>query len=188
MEQPAQSEWSGLKELPVAVVVGAPAGEARGDHRRWQIGGVLVGERFGSDTREKVLMRSGPDGELFMWRGLRIRLERSEAEDYFLNLAEETPVVYVVVRWTDDNELLPVEVTVSLGEAQAMDSTDLRSVDEAVRTVPMPPEVGVWLAEFAAKHYVPRKKKKRGKKRSSALYDAAVGDFSPDDDWSGGTK
>jgi hypothetical protein len=45
----------------------------------------------------------------------------------------------------------------------------------------MPPEVFRWLERFVLDHYVPRKRKFRGKKRSKALFDAEVGDWAGDD-------
>ncbi len=177
----ATVEWSGLSELPVSVVVGAPSGEARQDQRNWRIMGVVAGDRFASRALERVQMRSGPDGDLFLWRGHRLRLSKGLAEDYALNLADPVPVIYVVVQWDPDRGLVPLELTASLGEAQNMDATDLRAVDESVRTTPMPAEVGRWLDAFTREHYVPRKRKKRGKRRSRAIYDAEVGDWAGDD-------
>ena len=181
MQETAGDDWTGRTDLPVSIIVSAPPGEARQDHRHWRIMGVVAGQRFAADGVERVVMRTSPEGDLYMWRGHRIRLAPSEAEDYALNLAADVPLVYVVVRWDDEQGLLPLEVTVSLGEAQQMDSTELRSVDESVLTTPMPPEVGVWLQEFTVRHYEPRKKKKRGKRRSTAIYDAEVGDWAGDE-------
>jgi len=170
--------WFADVQHPVGVVIVAPRHSVR--MADWRVAGVLTGERFAAQQRERRLLRSGPDADWLLWVGFEVRLEASEVEDYVLNLSHEQPSVYVVTRWEAVRGLVPVEVTLSLGQAQQMDATDLRSSEESVHAVPMPAELGHWLAAYSEQHHEPRVRKARGKRRSKAIYDREVGD------WAGG--
>lgn len=173
--------WSHDAVLPVAVMIASPAQEHRSDPMLWQVTGVVVGRQFVSETREGQCVRSGPNGDLHLWRGFRIRLHPAQAEDYALNLGSERPEVFVIARFDPERGVEPLEVTVSLDQAQNLDSTELRPSNEVVLSAPMPAEVGRWMEEFITVHYQPRRKGKRGKQRSKALYDAEVGDWAGDE-------
>lgn len=168
--------------LPIGVMIASPARELAGDSMLWHVTGVVAGEQFASDTREGLRVRSGPHGDLFLWRGFSLRLRPSQAEDYALNLGGDRPEVYVIARFDPATGVEPLEVTVSLDHAQQLDSTDLRSPDEIVMSATMPHEIICWLDDFVSTHYQPRRKGKgRGKRRSKAIYDSEVGDFAGDE-------
>ncbi|MCC5857740.1 MAG: DUF3305 domain-containing protein [Ectothiorhodospiraceae bacterium] len=171
---------SGVTALPVSVMIGSPGGEGASLARNWRVTGVIAGERFASDRVECSQVRSGPDGDLYLWRGFRLRLRPSQAGDYALNLGSGEPRVFVIARFEEDAGLRPLQLTVSLDEAQNLDTTELRSPEELVLSAPMPAEVGRWVEDFVNTHYQPRKRRKRGKKRSKAIYDAEVGDYAGD--------
>jgi hypothetical protein len=177
-----EETWSHDAVLSVAVMLASPPPEQATDALLWKVAGVVVGEQFASATREGNRVRSGPSGDLYLWRGFSIRLRPSQAEDYALNLGSDTPDVFVICRFDPHSGIEPLEVTVSLDRAQNLDSTDLRACSEIVLSTPMPAEVGVWLESFVAEHYQPRRKGKgRGKRRSKAIYDAEVGDWAGDE-------
>lgn len=174
--------WSEDAVLPVAVMIAAPTDEHVSDRLLWHVTGVVVGEQFASEQRSGVCVRSGSTGKLYLWRGFRLRLHPAQAEDYALNLGGDRPEVFVISRFDPNTGVEPLEVTVSLDQAQSLDSTELRSADEIVLSAPMPAEVGRWLEAFVTAHYQPRRKGKgRGKKRSKAIYDAEVGDSAGDE-------
>ncbi len=175
--------WADDTELPLAVMVGSPGGEQAADPMAWEITGIVVGEQFAATERSCVQVRSGPGGDLFLWRGFSLRLRVGQAADYALNLGSDRPEVFVVARFDRSKGLMPLQVTVSLDEAQNLDSTELRPADEMVLGSPMPAEVGLWLEAFVNTHYQPRRRKGkgRGKQRSKALYDAEVGDWAGDE-------
>lgn len=172
-----QRDWVGESVLPVSVMTGH-LDDGKGV-RGWRVMGVVVGERFASDQVRSVRMRSGPEGDLFLWMGFSLRLRVSQATDYSLTITAAKPCAYVIARHEEDG-LRPLHVTVSLDEAQNLDATDLRDSSEQVYSVAMPPEVFHWVEEFVLTHYVPRKKKNKGKKRSKAMFDAEVGDSAGD--------
>nr|WP_282571231.1 DUF3305 domain-containing protein [Methylonatrum kenyense] len=174
---PHTTELTDRTRLPVGVVVGHLGTDPA--NRRWKALGVVVGAQFASSTPERRPMRSGSDGDLFLWTGFDCRLHPAHTDDYAYNLQGEQPGVYVIVR-SSDQVFQPRSVTLSLDEAQNTDATDLRSPDDTVHTVPMPPEVYRWVEGFILDHHVPKRRKPRGKKRSKALFDAEVGDFAED--------
>ncbi|MGL1833551.1 DUF3305 domain-containing protein [Rhodocyclaceae bacterium SMB388] len=179
VDVPGPAGWSHDAVLPVAVMIASPPAPHASDALSWHVSGVVVGAQFASATREASRVRSGPSGELFLWRGFSLRLRPDQAEDYALNLGGDRPEVFVIGRFDPTSGFEPLEVTVSLDDAQRLDSTELRTSDEIVLSAPMPSEVGRWLEEFVTVHYQPRRKGKgRGKRRSKAAYDAEVGDWS----------
>lgn len=170
-------EWGSQSVLPVSIMTGHLDDDAGA--RTWRVMGLVVGERFASDQVSRLRMRSGPEGDLYLWMGFSLRLRIPQATDYSLNIMAARPSVYVIARGEPDG-LTPLKATVSLDEAQNLDATDLRDSSEQVYPVAMPPEVYRWVERFVLDHYVPRKRKARGKKRSKALFDAEVGDSAGD--------
>jgi hypothetical protein len=165
-------EWTEESVLPVSVILDrAATGPAR-------VMGIVVGQRFASQDPRCLRMRSGPEGDIHMWLGFSLRLRRTQADDYALNVNSPNPVAFVIASADAEHGLRPIGVTVSLDEAQNLDGTELRGIDESVHRVAMPPEVFRWVERFVLEHYVPRQRKGRGKKRSKALFDAEVGDWS----------
>ncbi len=92
---------------------------------------------------------------------LPIEIHRRETEGYHLNLANDPPVVYVVLRYDDDapHGIEPFMATVCPFEAQLLLDGD----EDLVEPVPMPGEVVAWLENFTATHHVdePLHKRKR---------------------------
>lgn len=176
-EQPT-GEWQADSILPVSVVTGHLRQTEQ--HRGWSVQGIVVGERFASDEVRRLRIRSGPEGDLFMWTGFKLRLRTAQANDYALNINTEQPRVYVIADPNDTDGLRPFLTTVSLDEAQHLDSPELRDVTHHVYSVTMPPEVFRWMEHFVLDHYRPKRRKSRGKQRSRLLYDAEVGDWAGD--------
>lgn len=145
--------------LPVALVVARPP--PTGGGRGLVLAGVVAGTRFACATRSCTPIRSGPDGEHLLWQGFDVALRREQAGDYALNLGSPTPSIFVLCR-RNGTDLEPEAVTVSLDEAQGLDSTELRSAEWEVLRAPLPPEIGRWMAEFVERHYEPPR---RGKGR-----------------------
>ncbi len=176
-EQPLD-EWRADSVLPVSVITDCMVAE--GGPRRWSVQGVVVGERFASDTVRCLRIRSAPEGDLYMWTGFSLRLRPPLVDDYALTINASQPKVHVIASLVESAELRPLKVTVSLDEAQNLDATDLRDPGQQVFQVPMPPEVFRWLEHFVLDHYQPKQRKARGKRRSRLLYDAEVGDWAGD--------
>jgi len=171
----SQQAWTGESVLPVSIMTGHLDNE-RGV-RRWQVMGVVVGERFASAEPRCLRMRSGPEGDLYMWMGFSLKLIVHKANDYALTITADQPKLYVIAQDDVHDGLRPLKVTVSLDEAQNLDATDLRDSSERVASVAMPPEVFRWVEAFVMEHFEHKKRRKGGKNRSKALFDAEVGDY-----------
>jgi hypothetical protein len=87
--------------------------------------------------------------------GLCIELHRDEAQGYYLNLSSPNPSVFVMWRMRE-REAVPVMVTLSYDEAAR-----LLDAGETVDAIPLPAEIGAWLAAYVAEHYKPEPKKVR---------------------------
>lgn len=140
-KRPAQSRWISHTWKPVAVLPGAGAAE---------------GWRLLSDT----------DGvQQYHIATLVLELHRKETEAYLVNLSNDPPSVYVVLREPEEDddpnapEIRAVRATASPFEAQDF----LDCGEDIVEPVPMPPGMIAWLQEFTDRHHVetPFKKRKR---------------------------
>ena len=78
---------------------------------------------------------------------------------YYHNIVLPDPGVYVITRDNDDGVPVPYIVTPSFDEANAY----LECEGEAF-TVPMPPELYIWMEEFVLQNYMPEKRVKRKRK------------------------
>lgn len=142
--------WQDWSWRPVAVIPGAPAVEA------WtELSSDAVSVRYHAAT-------------------LPLTLHRKETEAYRQNLANKTPVVYVVLEPDEQAEAVyeykPASVTISPYEAQ--DSLD--SGEEIVEGVTMPDGMIAWVQAFVDKHHVDEPFKKRKRKRY-ATHDVEFG-------------
>jgi hypothetical protein len=141
---------------------------------KWEAVGVLAGENAATTATGKTLIRTEAGREQYLWSGFTVELFKDGAENYWYNLIGETPSMYIVCRRDpdDDEELVPVTVTVDCGEA------DMHTeADDDVFAVAMPREVYQWLEQYVVKNYVPRERKKR--KRKNWLEESIYGQQTP---------
>ena len=128
------------------------------DHT-WEVLSVLPGA---ADINQWSEIRCGEDWIQYHAATLPLELFRKETEGYKFNLSLDQPLIFVVLRDSEDDdefEVVPFLATVCPYEAQDyMDSSE-----ETVHSVPMPDPVAAWLAEFVESHHVdePFKKRKR---------------------------
>jgi hypothetical protein len=141
--------------FPVAVLMTrqpAPADKPwRGD--AWRVIGVMVTSTLGPG---RTRVRSGPEGEDYLWGGLRLRLYKDEAESYYHNLMSTNPCVFVITNTDAGAAPRPLLVSASFDEAHAY----LEAEGEA-EAVPMPAELYNWVERFVLAHYIPERKVKR---------------------------
>ncbi|MEC9265088.1 MAG: DUF3305 domain-containing protein [Alphaproteobacteria bacterium] len=142
-KRPAASRWISHTWRPVAVLPGAAA------LSEW-----------------KLLDREG-DVERIQIATLELELHRKETEAYLVNLANETPSVYVVLRapdLEDDDadapEICAVRATASPFEAQDF----LDSGEDIVEPVPMTEGLIAWVQAFIDRHHEETQFKKRKRK------------------------
>lgn len=125
--------WLDYAWKPVAVVPGAPARDPRGE---WSVAA------------------QGEDWVHFFAGTLPLELFRKETEGYRVNLSQDPPRVFVVLRDLEDpaveHPLVPFVVTASPFESQGY----LESGSDLVEPVAMPPELVAFVQDFVDRHHV----------------------------------
>ena len=128
---------------------------------RWRVLGVVAGESLGK-ARERRVARSGPEAEEYLWTGLPLYLNVSEADSYYYNLIGDNPCVYVFGHRDDDGEFVPTQVSVEYIDALAHGEAG-----NEVFAVPMPPELYRHVEGFVLEHFVPEEPRQRRKRDES---------------------
>jgi hypothetical protein len=119
---------------------------------RWEAKGV-VPHASDSELSERIIVEERGLTQI-LFPGLTLRLQRDEAEGYYLNITSPQPKVFVLWRMRD-GMARPEQLSVSYHEgARWMDA------EETVDGVALPPEFMPWMADFAAEHYKPEPRKK----------------------------
>jgi len=141
----------------VAVITARePVKDNRWISERWRVVGVV---RAASDAvAGRTQIRSGPEGEQYLWNGLQLKLRESEADSYYFNLIAQNPNLQVICQTGDDGEPRPVVVT-----ADYIDAMAHREAGADVHAVAIPADLYVWLERYVLDHYTPEEKKTRRK-------------------------
>ncbi|MEO3429380.1 DUF3305 domain-containing protein [Pelagibius sp. CAU 1746] len=144
--QRSDHPWIDFNWRPVAVVPGAPVLDSQGEWTELRRGEGWVQYHCGT---------------------LRLELFRAETESYKVNLSQNPPCIYVLLRRDDDPEsphsYLPFLVTASPYEAQDY----LDSGEEIVEPVPMPEDVAAFVQAFVDAHHVDEVFTKRKRKKAA---------------------
>ncbi len=121
-----------------------------------------AGEDGAGEDGEWPVLDQAPGVMRYFAGTLAIEIYRRETEGYRLNLSNDPPVVYVVLRFDDDapHGIEPFMATVCPFEAQLLLDGD----EDLVEPVPMPDEVAAWLQDFIDKHHVDQPLHKRKRK------------------------
>jgi hypothetical protein len=136
----------------VAVIMEHVVLASRWTSEKWEATGVVC-DVSPPGTPHRVIVQGGEMTQL-LFPGHVLRLQRDEAEGYYLNITSPAPKVFVLWRMRD-GLARPELLTASYHEgARWMDS------DERVDGVPLPPELLPWIAEFVEEHYKPEPRKK----------------------------
>jgi hypothetical protein len=138
---------------PVAVIMERSALINRWASEMWEAKGV-VRDSAPAGTPHSLIVR-GQTLTQFLFPGHTLRLQRSEAEGYFLNITSPQPKVFIL--WRMQNELAqPVVLSVSYNEG-----TRWADSGESVDGVPVPGELLPWMGEFVEQHYRPEPRKQK---------------------------
>lgn len=135
------SPWADWTWRPVSVIPGAPPVEGA-----WR------------------LLREGEGWAQFHAATLPLELFRTDTEGYKLNLSQEPPRLWVVLRPDEGGEsgaVVPFVVTASAHECEGYQVSGA----EVVETVPMPDEVIALVRDFTEQHHVDVPFVKRERKR-----------------------
>lgn len=144
---------------------------------RWQPVGVIVNAEPIDTPR---VMIEGEDFTQYHGATLPVELFKGETDGYLVNLSQETPSVFVVMRADDeaDGGYAPFLATVCPYEAESYGE----SGDEIVEGVAMPPELLVWLKRFVDVNHVetPFRKRKNKKHRTEIATTRPRGRYTPE--------
>lgn len=134
----------------------------------WKPVAVIPGAKGLDPCGEWMVLTEGEDWVHYHAGTLHLELFRKETEGYKVNLSQEPPRVFVVLRSGEDmdceHDLVPFLVTVCPYEAQDY----LDSGDETVEPVVMPDGVIAFVQAYIDQHHVDEPFKKRKRKRADS--------------------
>ena len=149
--------------LPLGVVVERRSSDHPWQDHVWRPVSVFAGAPARDPKGEWSLLREGEGWVQFHAGTLNLEAFRTDTEGYKVNLSQDPPRVFVVLRRGDEtapeHEVVPFHVTACPFEAQVY----LDNGEDIVEPVAMPPEVAGWLKAYVDEHHVdaPFKKRKR---------------------------
>jgi len=142
-----------ITSYSVAVIMECKAVTNRWVSEMWEAKGV-VPDRAPPGTPRSVIVHEQTLTQ-FLFPGHVVRLQRGEAEGFYLNITSQQPKVFVL--WRMHNEVAqPVMLSVSYNEG-----TRWADSGESVDGVPMPAEFLPWIGEFVEQHYTPEPRKQK---------------------------
>lgn len=142
----------------VAVVtVREPVRDSPWIAERWRVVGVVPARA--ESVGQRTVIRTGPEGEQYLWGGLSVRLRPADADAYYFNLVGQQPSLQVICQRGDDGELRPMQVT-----ADYIDAMAHGEAGADVHAVPIPAEIYVWIERFVLEHYRPDEEQPRRKR------------------------
>jgi len=138
---------------PLAVIMQRSALVNRWITETWEAKGV-VPDTATPGTPHSVIVREQTLTQ-FLFPGHTLRLQRGEAEGYYLNITSSQPKVFILWRMLQDLAQ-PVLLSVSYHQgARWADS------GENVDGVRVPEQLLPWLGEFVEQHYTPEPRKQQ---------------------------
>jgi len=155
--------WRRIRNMPtasihaatyaIAVIMERIALDNRWVTEQWEARGV-VHDTSPPGTASQIIVRQDKLTQ-YLFPGHVIRLQRDEAEGYYLNITSPQPKVFVLWRMHDD-VARPEFITVSYNEG-----TRWADSGDNVDGVPLPVELMQWIGEFVEQHYRPEPQKKK---------------------------
>lgn len=159
--------------LSLGVVVEQRAVDHPWADEAWTAVAVITGAAVCDPAGEWPEIRKGDDWTHYHGGTLPLELFRTDTEAYKVNLSQDPPRIFVVLRSGEDmdcdHEVAPFLVTASPYEAQDY----LDSGEEVVEAVAMPPDVIAFIQAFVDQHHVDEPFIKRKRDR----YDTSKGGF-----------
>jgi hypothetical protein len=151
MDAPTASS-SPAAPYPVAVIMERVRVGGRWAAERWEAKGVVQDVLPPGSGRRVIVDEDGLTQILFP--GFTVRLQRAEAEGYYLNITSPLPKLFVLWRMRGD-VAQPELLTVSYNEG-----TRWADSGENVDGVALPADWLPWLGQFIAEHYRPEPRRK----------------------------
>jgi Protein of unknown function (DUF3305) len=147
------SDASASRSYALAVIMQRTALVNRWASETWEAKGVLQ-DLSAPGSPPKIIVQHERLTQV-LHPGLRLLLQRDEAEGYYLNLTSPEPKVFVWWRMVEQMPR-PEMLTVSYGEG-----TRWADSGEQVDGVPIPDDLLPWIAAFVETHYRPEPRKQK---------------------------
>lgn len=144
---------SGSTRYPVAVIMERSALKNRWVSEKWEVKGVVHDDAPRGTPSRRIVERA--ELSQYLYPGHEIRLQRHEAEGYYLNITSPRPKVFVLWRMHEDGAR-PELLSVSYNEG-----TRWADSGEQVDGVALPAELVEWIGEFVVQHYEPEPPKRK---------------------------
>ncbi len=152
-----------MTTLTVSVVLAREPTEHEWQDFRWRPAEILIGSL---DMAAGTVISETNEQVRFFGGCFEIELHRKETAGYLVNLANEPPVVYVVLRDSDDdldddegpkgdageNGMAYRVASVTVTPFEAQDYLD--TGEDIVEPLPMPAPLVAWLERFVKEHHV----------------------------------
>jgi hypothetical protein len=162
-DDPASAPLKRIETLPLGIVVERRASTSPWAEWSWRVAAVIPGA--GLVEPPGRVLRAGEGWTHTHAATLELELFRTDTEGYRLNLSQEPPRLWVVLRPGaeadgDGETMVPVVVTASAHEGEGY-----QVGMDVVETVPMPPEIAALVRDFVDQHHVDVPFEKRERKR-----------------------
>lgn len=155
--------------MAVGIVVERRDSDNRWVDETWKPVGIIAGAPPVEGWRE---LAAGEGWRRYHAATVPLELHRTDAESYKYNLSTRTPSIFVVM--APDSGDCPWRVLLATASAYEGESY-LTSDELMVEAVPMPPEIGAFVRDFADAHFDPEPFRKRKRDRPPALEEAKFG-------------
>jgi hypothetical protein len=153
-QNPFMADMTTISNCPysVAVIMERVQLNNRWATEKWEAKGIVLDlQQEGSG--ERVIVDSETVTQV-LFPAMKLKLERAEAEGYYLNITSPQPKVFVLWRMRDE-VARPELLTVSYNEG-----TRWADSGENVDGVALPADLIPWMAGYVAEHYQPEPRKK----------------------------
>ena len=138
--------------LTVGVVIAREATDHPWQDFRWRPVELLIGQ---PDLSVGQIIAETEQQTQYYGGSFEIELHRKETSGYLVNLENDPPVIYVIMREADDDDpdgALPYHVeTVTVTPFEAQDFLD--TGEDVVEPLAMPQPLVAWLERFVALHH-----------------------------------
>ncbi len=148
--------------IPLGIVIERRDVDHPWQDHEWGAVDLILGA---GDTEEWLEIGRGDGWVRYHAGTLPLELHRRETEAYRVNLANDPPLIYVVLRTLDDPDD-EQEIELFLVTASAFDAQDyMDSGEDIVDGLPMSEDMMAWIQAFIDKHHVEEPFKKRKRRR-----------------------
>lgn len=147
--------------IPVSVMMRrTDKSRGRWTYPVWEVAGLLPDDSGDGGYPSGRLVHAEGATRDYLWRGLAVRLVRSNAETYWFNLTSTAPAAFVICREDPEWGLTPLTVTLDQDES----TRNIESDGEVFRAA-IPDRVLDAVERFVVAHYRPVERGRRKRRK-----------------------